>query len=111
MPPWIINIIKYEGAEDKTGPIQEEVPVGGGKALTERWRRVNMVDVFCITTVKLVEIVLRRWGGWERMMEGMNLIKIYYKQIYKCHNDSPRLLLYASKNKEKLKTKQKNKNI
>jgi hypothetical protein len=45
------------------------------------------------------------------MMEGMNLIKIYYKQIYKCHNDSPQLLLYASKNKEKLKTKQKNKNI
>jgi hypothetical protein len=35
-----------------------------------------------------VEIVLRGGGGG-RTMEGVNLTKIYYKQICKYHNVSP----------------------
>jgi hypothetical protein len=31
-------------------------------------------------------------------MGGVNLIKIHFKQIYKCHNDSPAQLIYANKN-------------
>jgi hypothetical protein len=41
-------------------------------------------------TMKPVEIVLRsREGGSGRMMEEINLIKIYHKHICKCHNESP----------------------
>jgi hypothetical protein len=34
-----------------------------------------------------------------KMMEGVNLIKIYYKHFYKCHNVYP--VRYQSKNYKK----------
>jgi hypothetical protein len=41
-------------------------------------------------TKKPVEIIFRRGGGrWGRMMEGVNLINIYWKHICKCHYVSP----------------------
>jgi hypothetical protein len=41
-------------------------------------------------TMKLVEIVLRGRAGKMRENDGgVNLIKIYCKNIYKCHNVSP----------------------
>jgi hypothetical protein len=42
---------------------------------------------------KPVEIILRRG----RMMEGVNLTKIYCKHICKYHNASPVQMLYANK--------------
>jgi hypothetical protein len=37
-----------------------------------------------------VEIVLRKGEKeWERMMEGVNLVKIHYKHICECHNETP----------------------
>jgi hypothetical protein len=41
-------------------------------------------------TMKLVEIILRGRAGKMRENDGgVNLIKIYCKNIYKCHNVSP----------------------
>jgi hypothetical protein len=40
-------------------------------------------------TMKPVEMVLRGKEEWERMMEGVNLIKVYCKHIYRCHNITP----------------------
>jgi hypothetical protein len=41
-------------------------------------------------TMKPVEIVPRsREGGCGRMIEGVNLIKTYYKHICKRHNEPP----------------------
>jgi hypothetical protein len=59
------------------------------------------MDIFAfvseIRTIKLDEIVLRRG----RMMEGVNLIKIYCKQICECHNVFPLYNpLYSNKNSD-----------
>jgi hypothetical protein len=32
------------------------------------------------------------------MTEGMNLIKVYCKHIWKCHNETPVQRIYANKN-------------
>jgi hypothetical protein len=63
----------------------------------DKWRgkkgriwRVYFAYVYENRTMKPVEIVLRsREGGSGRMMEEINLIKIYHKHICKCHNESP----------------------
>jgi hypothetical protein len=48
--------------------------------------------------MKPVEIILRKGRGERRMNdERVNLIKIYYKPICKCHNVSLVQLLYANK--------------
>jgi hypothetical protein len=44
-------------------------------------------------------ILRRRDGGWEAMM---NLIKIRYKHICKCHKETPIQLIYANKNVKKM---------
>jgi hypothetical protein len=50
-------------------------------------------------TMKPVEIVLKRGaGGWGKILEGVNLIKIYCKHICKCHNEPHVQLIYANKN-------------
>jgi hypothetical protein len=64
-----------------------------GLGKKERGNEGNMVEVFVFifeNRTNSVEIVLR--SGKERRgrrMEGVNLIKIYCKHIYKCHNVSP----------------------
>jgi hypothetical protein len=52
---------------------------------------VCFVNVYENRIMKPVEIFLRRLmeGGWGRMMESVNLIKIYCKHISKCHSESP----------------------
>jgi hypothetical protein len=46
--------------------------------------------------MKPAEIVLRSGTGQKRrIMEGVNLTKIYYKHIYKYQNISPIQLLYV----------------
>jgi predicted DNA-binding antitoxin AbrB/MazE fold protein len=41
-------------------------------------------------TMKPVEIVLISEGnGCGRMMEGVNLTKVHYKYVWKCHNETP----------------------
>jgi methylphosphotriester-DNA--protein-cysteine methyltransferase len=48
------------------------------------------VSIYENRRMKSVEIVLRREeGGRGRMMEGVNLTKIYCKHICKYHNVSP----------------------
>jgi hypothetical protein len=45
------------------------------------------------TIMKPVEIVLRRRREMREKGRGVNLIKIYYKHICKCHNESPITIL------------------
>jgi hypothetical protein len=53
-------------------------------------------------TMKPFKIILRRGEeGWGKIMEGLNLIKVYFKHIWKCHNETPHILIiYANKNVE-----------
>jgi hypothetical protein len=46
--------------------------------------------------MKPAENFLRRGKGWEGIMEGVNLIKIYCKHLCKCHSVSLQLM-YANK--------------
>jgi hypothetical protein len=47
------------------------------------------VYTYEIRTMKPVQIVLgRERKGQRRMMEGVNLIKIHFKYVCKCHNET-----------------------
>jgi hypothetical protein len=51
---------------------------------------MSFVFIYGNRILKPIEIVLRRVGEKRgRMMEGVNLTKIYYKHICKYHNISP----------------------
>jgi hypothetical protein len=65
--------------------------VGGGRYKESELRviqRIYFVFIYENRRVKPVEIVLKNRGGG-RMMEEVNLIKIYSKHICKCHNLFP----------------------
>jgi hypothetical protein len=62
--------------------------VMGSEKVNREGEKVNMSDVLCTIyesrTMKSVEIILRKVEGRRgRMMEGVNLIKIYCKHICK----------------------------
>jgi hypothetical protein len=47
------------------------------------------VYLYETATINPLEIVLRRWGGMRRMMEGANLTKVHYRHRWKCVNEIP----------------------
>jgi hypothetical protein len=51
------------------------------------------VNMYENRTTKRIEIV-PSWRGMREKMEGVNLIKMYYKNICKCHNEPPLQLIY-----------------
>jgi hypothetical protein len=73
------------------GPVWGKVPEGKAKGEDEGGVIWWVYFAMCTKTEQWkLEIVLRRGeGGWGRMMEGVNLIKIHYKHMCKCHNETP----------------------
>jgi hypothetical protein len=64
----------------------------------------NVVYLYENRTVKSIEIILRSGEeGWGKIMEGVNLINIYYKHMCKCHNETSVQLIYNNKNHKKEK--------
>jgi predicted DNA-binding antitoxin AbrB/MazE fold protein len=48
--------------------------------------------------MKPVKIVFKRGKGMIRVIEGVNLIKVHYVQVWKYHNETPFVkLIYANK--------------